>query len=71
MSNALSNISYSLDRSMVLVHGNPVSLNNISELTAVWGISNVTETTKKIKLSANGATVDPPEIDVKLITTKN
>ncbi|MGT2929868.1 CdaR family protein [Streptococcus dentasini] len=71
MDSSLSNINYTTNTSTVTIQGDQATLDNISELTAFIDISDIKgNTTKKVKLSADGVTVDPSEISVKINTTK-
>ncbi|MFC3932912.1 CdaR family protein [Streptococcus dentapri] len=71
MDSSLSSIDYTLDTSTVTIQGDQETLNNIDELAVSVDISNITKnTTKTVKLSAEGVTVNPEEIEVKLTTKK-
>lgn len=70
MNDDLSDITYQLEQSRVLVRGSKDALAKINSINLQVDISDIKkDTTKNYKLALNGVSIDPETIKVKLITT--
>lgn len=71
MDDQVSDISYKLSQSQVVISGSQEALDAVNEVIANVDVSNITkDTTFNVNLSANGVTIDPSVVSVQLTVTK-